>query len=157
MIGPPVNSGGSEMISEILATLSCGIFAGAATYINLVEQPARLSCGVTLAVTEWRPSYKRGTALQAPLAVVGSVLAFYSWWLERGSAWLIGGAVLLAVVPFTLIVIFPTNKKLESNELDVSSAQAEHLLRLWGRLHAVRSGLSFLAFVIFLFALREKP
>lgn len=54
-------------------------------------------------------------------------------------------------------MIFPTNKKLESNELDVSSAQAEHLLRLWGRLHAVRSGLSFLAFVIFLFALREKP
>jgi len=26
----------------------------------------------------------------------------------------------------------------------------------WGRLHAVRSGLSFLAFVIFLFALRHK-
>lgn len=94
------------MISEILATLACGIFAGAATYINLVEQPARLSCGVTLAVTEWRPSYKRGTrgtALQAPLAVVGSVLAFYSWWLEKGSAWLISGVVLLAVVHSRLL------------------------------------------------------
>lgn len=145
------------MISGILATLACGIFAGAAAYINLVEQPARLSCGVALAVTEWRPSYKRGTALQAPLAVLGSVSAFSSWWLEKRSAWLIGGVILLAVVPFTLIVIFPTNKKLESKELDVSSAQTEHLLRLWGRLHAVRSGLSFLAFVIFLFALRQKP
>lgn len=82
-------------------------------------------------MTERRPSYKRGTALQAPLAVLGSVLAFFSWWLGKSSAWLIGGAILLAVVPFTLVVIFPTNKKLESNELDVSSAQAENLLRLW--------------------------
>jgi len=44
------------MISQILASLTCGIFAGAAVYINLVEQPARLFCGVALAVTEWRPS-----------------------------------------------------------------------------------------------------
>ena len=145
------------MIPEILATLACGIFAGAAIYINLVEQPARLSCGPKLAVIEWRPSYKRGTALQAPLAVIGSVLAFISWWLDKDSAWLLGGVLLLAVVPFTLIVIFPTNKMLESDELDSSSAQAEHLLRLWGRLHAVRSALSFLAFVTFLIALRHKP
>lgn len=145
------------MISEILATLACGIFAGAAAYVSLVEQPARLSCGITLAVTEWRPSYKRGTTLQAPLAVLGSVFALLSWWLEKRPAWLIGGAMLFAVIPFTLVVIFPTNKKLESNQLDVSSAQAERLLRLWGTLHAVRTGLSLLAFVILLFALREKP
>ena len=72
------------MISEILACLTCGLYAGAAVYVNLVEQPARLSCGVALAVTEWRPSYKRGTALQAPLAGLGTVLAFFSWWLGQG-------------------------------------------------------------------------
>ena len=147
----------AEMIPEILATLICGIFAGAAIYINLVEQPARLSCGVKLAVTEWRHSYKRGALMQAPLAVIGSLLAFLSWWIDRGSAWLIGGILLLAVVPFTVIVIFPTNKLLDSDELDLTSTQAEYLLRLWGKLHAVRSGLSFFAFVIFLVALRNNP
>jgi hypothetical protein len=30
------------MIPEILTTLACGIFAGAALYINLVEQPAEV-------------------------------------------------------------------------------------------------------------------
>lgn len=145
------------MIPEILATLACGIFAGAAIYISLVEQPARLSWGPKLAVIEGRPSYRQGAALQAPLPVIGSVLAFISWWLDKDSAWLLGGVLLLAVVPFTLIVIFPTNKKLASDELDSSSAQAEHLLRLWGRLHAIRSALSFLAFVTFLTALRHKP
>jgi Domain of unknown function (DUF1772) len=145
------------MISEILAILCCGIFAGAAVYVNLVEQPARLSCGVTLAVTEWRPSYKRGTALQAPLASLGSLLACLSWWLNKNPTWLIGGVILFAVIPFTFLAIFPTNKKLESEELDLSSSQAGHLLRLWGRLHAVRSGLGFLAFLILLLALKQKP
>src|SRR5258708_26009185 len=96
-----------EMMAEILATLACGIFAGAAIYVNLVEQPARLSCGVNVALTEWRPSYKRGTAMQAPLAVTSSILAFISWWLEKDTAWLIGGVCLLAVVPFMLIVSLP--------------------------------------------------
>jgi hypothetical protein len=151
-----MDAGEPKMIVEILATLACGIFAGAAVYVNLVEQPARLSCGVSAAITEWRPSYKRGTAMQAPLATIGSILGFISWWLEKDTAWLIGGTVFLAVVPFTLIVILPTNKMLENDKLDSSSAHAEQLLRRWGRLHAVRSGVSFLAFVTFLFALRHR-
>jgi Domain of unknown function (DUF1772) len=142
------------MIPEILATLACGIFAGAAIYVNLVEQPARLSCGIALAITEWRPSYQRGAVMQASLALVGSALAFFSAWLSRDLAWIIGGALLFAVVPFTLLVIFPTNKKLQSSELDVTSSEAERLLRLWGQLHAVRSVLGLLAFGVLLYALK---
>ncbi len=141
------------MVPEIVATLASGFFAGAAVYVNFVEQPARLSCGVELAVTEWRPSYKRGTAMQAPLAVVGSVAALISWWFDRGLAWVVGGLLLLLIISFTLVVILPTNKRLESRELDLRSEEAGYLLRRWGRLHAVRSILSGVAFVIFLFTL----
>jgi hypothetical protein len=141
------------VVSEIVATLASGIFAGAAVYVNLVEQPARLSCGVELAVTEWRPSYKRGTLMQVPLAVIGSLAALVSWWFDRDLAWLVGGLLLLLNIPFTLVVILPTNKRLESRELDLRSEEAGSLLRRWGRLHAVRSILSGVAFVIFLFML----
>src|SRR5580658_6577978 len=103
------------MIPEILATFACGIFAGAALYVNLVEQPARLSCGVGAAINHWRPGYQRGTAMQASLAVVGSVFAFSSWRIHNDSAWLLGGLLFFAVVPFTLIVIFPTNRRLQSD------------------------------------------
>jgi hypothetical protein len=130
------------VIPEIVATFASGIFAGAAVYVNFVEQPARLSCGVQLAVTEWRPSYKRGTLMQAPLAVVGSLSAFISWWFDRSLSWLLGGVLLLLIIPFTLVVILPTNKRLESQELDLKSEEAGSLLRRWGRLHAVRSILS---------------
>jgi Domain of unknown function (DUF1772) len=130
------------MILGILAALASGIFTGAAIYVNLVEQPARLSCGISLAITEWRPSYRRGSVMQASLAVSGSVLAFRSAWISRDPSWIVGGILLFAVVPFTLIVIFPTNKKLQSEELDITSPHAEHLLRLWNRLQrgAQRTG-----------------
>jgi hypothetical protein len=141
------------VVPEIVATFASGIFAGAAMYVNFVEQPARLSCGVELAVTEWRPSYKRGTLMQAPLAVIGSLAALVSWWFDRDFAWLVGGLLLLIIIPFTLVVIFPTNKRLESRELDLRSEEAGSLLRRWGRLHAVRSILSGVTFVIFLFRL----
>jgi hypothetical protein len=91
--------------------------------------------------------------MQAPLAAIGSLAALVSWWFNRGSAWLIGGLLLLLIIPFTLVVILPTNKRLESQELDFRSEEAGFLLRRWGRLHAVRSVLSVTAFVIFLFLL----
>jgi hypothetical protein len=144
------------MLPEILATAACGLFAGAALYINLVEQPARMSCGITLAVTEWRPSYKRGTVMQASLAIVGSVSAFSAWWIGKDAMWLIGGLFLFAVVPFTFVAIMPTNEKLESNKLNVPSTEAERLLRRWNGLHAVRSALGLVAFIILLYALQRK-
>src|SRR6516162_3481762 len=100
----------------MVATFACGVFFGAAVYINLVEQPARISCGTPLALTQWRPSYKRGTLMQAPLALI-------AWRFEGGTAWLVDGLLLLLVVPLTLVVILPTNKRLESQEVDPRSEE----------------------------------
>jgi uncharacterized membrane protein len=135
---------------RILATLSAGLFTGAAIYINLVEHPARLSCGTDVAVTEFRPSYKRATVMQASLAAFGTLNAVVFWFLGGSLAWLIGSILLGSVIPFTLIVIFPTNKQLLDPNLDKKSDLALRLLTRWGRLHAVRSILSFAAFTIFL-------
>jgi uncharacterized membrane protein len=91
--------------------------------------------------------------MQAPLAAIGSVAAIASWWFDRRYVWHVGGLLLLFIIPFTLIVIRPINKRLESRELDLGSEEAGHLLQRWGRLHAVRSVLSIAAFVLFLFLL----
>ncbi len=91
--------------------------------------------------------------MQVPLALIGSLSALVSWWFDGGRAWLVGGLFLLLVIPFTLVVILPTNKELESQELDLGSEEADRLLRRWGRLHAVRSLLSGAAFLVFLISL----
>ena len=144
------------MIAEILATLAAAVFFGAAVYVNLVEQPARLSLGAQLAVAEWRPSYKRGTRLQAPMALIGSLSALGAWLSNHDRGWMLGGILFILVIPFTLIAIFPTNQRLESQDLDISSDEAKHLLRRWGRLHAVRSVLSGVALLIFLLTLSGR-
>jgi uncharacterized membrane protein len=134
------------VLFEALATLCAGLFAGAAIYVTFVEHPARLECGTELAVTEFGPSYRRATLMQASLSVGGLVAALVAWVQGRALAVLVGGLLLGLAIPFTLIVILPTNKRLLDPGPDRSSAEAAALLARWGRLHAVRSGLSALAF-----------
>lgn len=135
---------------QFLATLACAIFAGAAIYINLVEHPARMSCGTELAAIEWAPSYKKAALLQAPLAILGFLCAVAAWLTGATVWWLVGGLLLGLVVPFTLIGIMPTNKRLMSADIDLRSDETRQLLKKWNRLHAVRSILSLAALVIFL-------
>jgi hypothetical protein len=134
------------VLFEFVATLCAGLFAGAAIYITLVEHPARLECGTALAATEFGPSYRRATVLQASLAALGCLAALTGWARGAGLPVLLGGVLLGSVVPFTLVVILPTNKRLLDPELDRGSAEAAALLKRWGRLHAVRSVASGLAF-----------
>src|SRR5215470_8002054 len=140
-----------KQVAELVAVLSCSLFTGAALYVSLVEHPARMGCGVELATTEFPPSYRRGTVMQATCAAVGLLSSIAAWLAGATLWWLVAGVVLGSVIPFTLIVILPTNKRLLSPELDRRSAEAERLLARWGRLHAVRSVLSGVALLIFLY------
>jgi uncharacterized membrane protein len=143
-------------LAELLATLSSGLFAGASVYINLVEHPARMEAGTHLALTEFSPSYHRATVTQVSLASVGFLSALVAWRLRLDSRWLIGGGLLVSVIPFTAVAILPTNKQLldpaTANDLDL----AERLLTRWGRLHAVRSVLSLASLLTFLFLLGKR-
>jgi uncharacterized membrane protein len=144
------------MVFEIAATLSSGLFAGASIYINLVEHPARLECGTNLAIKEFGPSYRRAAIVQVSLATIGFLMAVAAWLTNDSFWWLVGGGILVAVIPFTLIVILPTNKKLLDPSLDRSSDVASTLLARWGRLHSVRSLLSVVAFLIFVYLLSRN-
>jgi len=136
------------MILELVALLSTGLFAGAAIYISLVEHPARLECGPALGVAVFGPSYRRAAVMQASLAVVGCLAAVAASAQGSATAVLVAGLLLGAVVPFTLIVIMPTNKRLLNPALDRGSPEAAELLVRWGRLHAVRSVSSGVAFLL---------
>ncbi|NJO12609.1 MAG: DUF1772 domain-containing protein [Gammaproteobacteria bacterium] len=136
------------MVLLILTTLCAGLFAGASLYINLVEHPARVSCGTEFALREFAPSYARAAVMQASLALVGLAAGVAAWWLAR-DPWVLAAAVLLgAVVPYTLLVMMPTNQHILHPALDATPPEKLRLLARWGRLHAVRTVLSLSAFVI---------
>src|SRR5262245_11606968 len=94
---------------ELVAVLACTFFTGAAVYITAVEHPARLSCGPAVAAAQWAPSYKRATVMQAPLALVSGACGIVRGVLGGGPVWFWGAILILTVVPFTLLVIRPTN------------------------------------------------
>src|SRR5215470_10929887 len=142
-----------RQIAEFVAVLSCSLFTGAAVYVSLVVLPARMQCGVEIATTEFPPSYRRGTVMQVTSATLGLLSSISAWLSGATFWWLVGGIVLGSVIPFTVIVILPTNKRLLSPTLDKRSVEAERLLARWGRLHSVRSVLSGASLLLFLYLL----
>jgi hypothetical protein len=134
---------------EFIATFAAALFAGAALYINVAEHPARMTLDTRFAASQWAPSYRRATWLQAPLALLSLVAGLSSWVLGGGRGWAIAALLIGAVVPFTFIGIMPTNKSLLSPGRDLGSTETRSLLDHWAKLHAVRTVLSLAATILY--------
>jgi hypothetical protein len=140
------------MISGILALTVAAIFTGAAVYVNVAEQPARLLLDDRALLTEWKPSYKRGAAMQASIALIGCVLGSIAWAQTAHAGFLIGAIAMVAPWPWTLLGIKPTNDALLATAPEQASPQTRALVVKWGRLHAVRTALGALATIAYLWA-----
>jgi len=109
---------------------------------------ALLAMGIKSSVVRSKPANGCGPGLRCAVGLLSSLAA----WLAGATVWwLIAGVLLGLLIPFTLIVILPTNKRLRSPALDRGSVEAQRLLAHWGRLHAVRTVLSGLALLLFLY------
>jgi hypothetical protein len=140
------------MLAGQLALVVAALFAGAALYIHVAEQPARLRLDDRALLAQWKPSYQRGFAMQAPLAVAGFLLGLLAWWQTGDWRWLLGALVLIANWPYTLLGILPTNRRLSAIDADDAGPQSRALIEQWNRLHAVRTALGLSATAIYLWA-----
>lgn len=143
------------MLVGQLALTAAALFTGAAFYITVCEQPARLALDDQALLTQWKPAYKRGAMMQAPLALIGSILGLVAWWESDDWPWLPGAIALFAAWPYTLVLIRPTNDTLMTTELTHSGPLTRGLIEKWGQLHAGRTALGILAMVLFLWASLE--
>ena len=141
------------MITGALALALAAAFTGAAIYINVAEQPARLKLDERALLTEWKPSYKRGFAMQSMLAMAAGAFGIIALFYDFHWQFLLGAIFILANWPFTLGVIMPTNRALMATAPEAAGRETERLIRHWGRLHAVRSLLGLIATLFFVWAL----
>jgi len=140
------------MVAGQLALVAAAVFTGAAIYVNVAEQPARLNLDDRSLLVEWKRSYKRGLAMQAPLAIVGFLLGMTAWWQTSDGRWILGALILVANWPYTLLVIMPTNNRLMALDPTRAEPETRAVIEKWAKLHAVRSAFGLAATAVFLWA-----
>ena len=140
------------MLAAHLATVVCAVFAGAAIYVNVAEQPARLALADGPMLAQWQASYPRAASMQASLAIIGGVLAIIAYVTVADWRWLLAAVLILANWPYTLICLKPTNDTLKGIQDAGAGGTARRLVERWGQLHAGRSLLGTAATVVCIWA-----
>ena len=141
------------MWSGELALATASIFTGAAIYVNIAEQPARLKLDNKSLLSEWQPSYARGAVMQASLAIISGVCGVLAFLFTYDWRWLLGALLILAPWPYTMFIIMPTNHVLKSTTPEHANDSTRELVQQWGRLHMGRSALGVFAVVAYLWAM----
>jgi hypothetical protein len=137
----------------LLALICAALFVGAAVFITVAEQPARLVLDDRAMLLQWQRSYNSAAPMQAGLAMVSALLGFIAAWQMQDWRWAIGAIAILANWPYTLLVIKPTNDRLHGIPAEQSGAEARRTVVAWGSLHAGRSGLGIVAVLFYVWAL----
>ena len=129
----------------LIALVLAAFFTGAAVYISLIEQPARLLLDHRGLLIEWQNTYPSATRMQGAIAITAALAALWATWSSRDWRWLVGAVLILANWPYTFLALMPINHALMALAPDAASTSSRALIEQWGSLHAVRSGLGILA------------
>jgi len=140
------------MLIGQLALIAAAAFTGAAIYVTVAEQPARLMLDDSAMLRQWQASYPRASIMQASLALVSALLGAAAFWSSGNRLWLIGAVLIFANVPYTLLVILPTNKSLQAAASPAADGGPRRMIETWARLHLVRDALGLLAIAAYLWA-----
>ena len=140
------------MLAGILALALAAAFTGAAVYVSVAEQPGRLALDDGALLRQWQASYPRAAVMQGSLAGLSALLGTAALWASGDWRWVFGAGLIFANIPYTLIVMLPTNRRLQGLAPNAAESSTRRALESWARLHLVRDALGVLATAAYLWA-----
>lgn len=118
------------------------------TSLSLIAIPVMLDTAneAPLLYQQWARTYHYGHQVLPGMAVATLLLYGYTAVRSKSTIYAVAGAVTVAMVPFTWIVMVPTNDELFAREAGswdegvvMELGEAQGLLRRWAWMHLVRS------------------
>lgn len=141
-------------ILKATATIACGVFAGGALYINIVEHNARMTLDTRACHKQWKESFDRAAVFQGRLALLSATTGVAAYYCNpsKGRAFLLGGCAMGLIIPYTVLILKPASidpiyadyDKLVERE---SEEYVRDIIVKWNNYHAVRSFISLGALV----------
>jgi hypothetical protein len=137
----------------LFAFAAAAAFFGAALYINIVEQPARLTLDVRSMLREWTASDRRSFMMLSALSIISAILAHAEYARTGDMLWSIGGVVILMSLPYAYFVMVPVNIWLYATVPDAAGAPIRKLMRAWGLLEWGQTAIGLSACCVYAWAL----
>jgi hypothetical protein len=128
-----------QFASQNIALFCCALFAGAATYVSLVEHPATDEAGTELADISVRAAHPKPAIFQAFLGVIGSLAAMLAGSTGGAMWWLAGGTVLGAAALLQVFAVLPLTRRLAGIEPRADPKNAAQMIARLAKLHAALS------------------
>src|SRR3989454_10991838 len=124
-----------QFASQNIALFCCALFAGAATYVSLVEHPRLDEGEAELADTTLVAAHPRPAIFQAALGVVGSLAAMLAGSAAGAMWWLAGGAVLGAAAVWQGFAVLPLVRRLSPKKGGAEPRKVAQNIARPGELH----------------------
>lgn len=130
--------------------LLMGAIFGVALAASVVVHPLLLKVKREAALEVFRPFFHKTHRVQIIFSILVTVFAIIITILSGVWWWVIGMIIMHLNGPFTMIKLMPVNNRLLADDIDPKADQTGKDLEVWGKLHAVRTIINGLVFILFI-------
>ena len=136
-------------LCHVIALVFAGLFAGGVLMEAIVEHPARLAAEAGGGIDVMQRVLERADPYMPGLALAGFAAGLASYLLGGPALDLAAALLLLAIVPFTILLLVPINKRILAYRPSAGGAiEIVALMKRWTPRHAIRSVAGVLAFLL---------
>ena len=128
-----------QFASQNIALLCTALFAGAATYISLVERPTIAEGGAELTGTYLLLAQPRPMFFQTFFAAAGGLAGIAAGITGNGALWIAGGLALVFAVLIQLGAVLPETRRLFRADFNADPEQATNLYRKLTWFHSTQT------------------